>query len=167
MKSLFDYAQDYLESVGWDYLTTELRDLIRFPLTVEGGKLDCFLRINEAQQMLIFFALYPIAVPEKRRLAVAELICRANYGLNLGNFEMDFADGELRFRTTHNTDGGCINAEVVRHLIYGNLHTMEKYLPAILAVAFAGHAPTIAIAGVEGFDTGNQLGTADDALLER
>jgi len=30
---------------------------------------------------------------------VNEFLTRANYGLNIGNFEMDFQDGEIRFKT--------------------------------------------------------------------
>lgn len=167
MKSLFDYAHNYLETLGWDYRATPARDLIRFSVNIEGGKLQCFLRINERQQMLIFFSIFPIAIPEARRTSLAELICRANYGLNLGNFEMDFADGEIRFRTSHNTDHDCVNQEVIKHLIYANIYTMERYLPAIMDVAFGQYSPVLAIDSIEGIDTGNQLGTADDALLER
>lgn len=38
------------------------------------------------------------AVPEEKRSAVAEFITRANYGLPGGNFEMDWRDGELRYK---------------------------------------------------------------------
>ena len=42
----------------------------------------------------------PITVPEEKRTAISEFITRANYGLTNGNFEMDFSDGELRYKTT-------------------------------------------------------------------
>ena len=32
----------------------------------------------------------------EERAAMAEFLCRANYGMRYGNFEMDLQDGELR-----------------------------------------------------------------------
>ena len=42
----------------------------------------------------------PIKAPLEQRAAISEFITRANYGLTNGNFEMDFSDGELRYKTT-------------------------------------------------------------------
>lgn len=40
-----------------------------------------------------------IKASEEQRADVNEYITRANYGLTNGNFEMDFNDGELRYKT--------------------------------------------------------------------
>ena len=42
----------------------------------------------------------PIKVPVEQRAAVCEFITRANDNLINGNFEMDFNDGQLRYKAT-------------------------------------------------------------------
>jgi ankyrin repeat protein len=52
---------------------------------------------------LIVISTCAFRVPEDRRASVADLMARANYDLQnkqLGNFEMDFKDGELRYKTS-------------------------------------------------------------------
>jgi len=44
-------------------------------------------------------------VISSKRGAVAEFINRANYGIIIGNFEMDFADGEIRYKTSIDVQG--------------------------------------------------------------
>ncbi len=42
--------------------------------------------------------MYPVKAPEEKRLAIAEFVARANDGLRIGNFELDFGDGEVRYK---------------------------------------------------------------------
>ena len=45
------------------------------------------------------YAICPLNADEDTRPVVAEYLTRANYGLNNGNFEMDYSDGEIRYKT--------------------------------------------------------------------
>ena len=45
------------------------------------------------------YHIAPVKAPVEQRSAISEFITRANYGLTNGNFEMDFNDGELRYKT--------------------------------------------------------------------
>ena len=47
-----------------------------------------------------FIRFFPVKAPEEKRGAVAAFLTRANYGLILGSFELDFDDGEIRFKVT-------------------------------------------------------------------
>jgi hypothetical protein len=74
---------------------------------------------------------------------------RANWGLNFGNFEMDCSDGQVCFRTsvtTHELNG---DTERLRHLVYGNHSTMDRYLAGLMAVACGSAIPSKAIAEAE------------------
>ena len=58
------------------------------------------------------YAISPVAAdvsnPEERA-AMAEFICRANYGMRYGNFELDLRDGEIRYplRPSSRTASTC------------------------------------------------------------
>lgn len=64
------------------------------------------------------------------RIDTAELITRLNCSLFLGNFEMDFDDGELRFRTSIIGDNN-ITKMVLGHLIHVNIVSMDANLNLI------------------------------------
>ena len=65
-----------------------------------GGKIDNLkFYIIVGKETVTCYHIAPIKVPEEQRVAVNEFITRANYGLTNGNFEMDFNDGELRYKT--------------------------------------------------------------------
>lgn len=53
-------------------------------------------------------------VPEDRRLALAEFLTRANYGLFIGNFEMDWQDGEVRYKTSIDVAGDRLSTALVQ-----------------------------------------------------
>ena len=40
----------------------------------------------------------PLRIPLDQRARVAEFIVRVNYAIVRGHFDLDFSDGELRFR---------------------------------------------------------------------
>ena len=88
--------------------------------------------------------------PEERRPAAAELITRINYGLRLGNFEMDFADGEIRYRAGIDVADGELTAEMVDAVIGATAGTVDRYFPAIMSFLWSDMAPEDAVAMIEG-----------------
>ena len=44
------------------------------------------------------FSTLPFSIPEDKRIRAAEFIVRLNYVLKCGAFELDFSDGEVRYR---------------------------------------------------------------------
>lgn len=81
---------------------------------------------------------------------MAEYLTRANYGLVLGNFEMDFRDGEVRYKTSIDVEGAEIVPGLIRNLVYANVITMDRYLPGLLSVIYGNLTPHEAITQVEG-----------------
>ena len=87
--------------------------------------------------------------PEVLRPAVVEYLTRANWGLVIGNFELDYADGEIRFKTSVQLNEGELHAGLLHPLVYGNLDTMDRYLPGLHAVIALQQTPAEAIRAVE------------------
>ena len=92
---------------------------------------------------------------------LADFLTGANYGLYIGNFEMDFNDGEVRFKTSIDVEGNKSVAEegkepaelsfaLMKRMVYDNVGVMDKYLPGVMSVIYGGASPTEAIAKVEG-----------------
>ena len=83
------------------------------------------------------------------RLAVAEYITRANYGLRIGNFELDFDDGEVRYKSSLDFESVELTPGLIRNTIYPAVQTMDRYLPGVLSVVFGGKSAEEAIAAIE------------------
>lgn len=82
---------------------------------------------------------------------VAEYLTRANYGLPLGNFEMDFSDGEVRFKTSLDVEGEeyMLTPAMIKSLVYSNVLTMDRYLAGMMAVIYGDASPEQEIAKAE------------------
>ncbi len=50
-------------------------------------------------------------------MAVAEFITRANFGIVIGNFEIDFSDGEIRYKTSIDVEGDRPSFALIKRLV--------------------------------------------------
>lgn len=116
----------------------------------ENGEQRCFARVNVEIEQFVFYSVATIKVAEEMRPAVAEYLTRANYGLRIGNFEMDFSDGEVRYKSSIDFEGEKLTDNLIRNAIYPAVHNMDDYLPGLLKVAYGGKSPAEAIQEVEG-----------------
>jgi hypothetical protein len=97
----------------------------------------------------VFYSVSPVNVPEHKRPEIAEFITRANYDMVIGNFEMDYGDGEVRFKTSIDVEGTELTPELLKPLLYANVLMMDQYLPGIMSVIYADVSPETAVAQVE------------------
>jgi hypothetical protein len=95
----------------------------------------------------------PIAAPKDKRSAISEFLTRANYGMTIGNFELDFNDGEIRYKTSIDVEGDCLSHALIKRLVYTNVAMMDEYLPGIKAIIETDITPEEAIRAIEQGDT--------------
>lgn len=121
---------------------------IRFDFHSEHTLLDCTLEAYEDTERLCFLSSYPALVPGPRRLEAAEYLTRVNFGVLLGNFELDFDTGLVRFKTSADVEGLEPSATFLRNLVDANLNTAARYYPGLMKVLFANMTPEDAVAVV-------------------
>jgi hypothetical protein len=49
-----------------------------------------------------------------KQQTIAKFITRANYGMSLGNFELDFNDGEIRYKTSIDVTDDRLNFALIQ-----------------------------------------------------
>ena len=76
-------------------------------------------------------------------------MARINYGLNIGNFELDMNDGEIRYKTSIDVEGGELSTRMVETLIAVNISTTDRYFSAFTDVLYAGMSPLEAVGRIE------------------
>jgi hypothetical protein len=140
---------DTLEAEGISFSPDPETGFVRFRVDGEHGPFDMAVLALPEIQLIKCYALLPLQVPAPRLADMAEFVARANFGLLFGNFELDFSDGEMRFKTSLHTDGGAANPEVVRRLVLLNAQTANDYLRGIRLLLEQGHSPQEAIIEVE------------------
>lgn len=65
---------------------------------------------------------------------MAEFICRANYGLKNGNFELDMRDGEIRYKSFVDCEGLTPTTEMVRNSIHCPAAMFDRYGDGIVDI---------------------------------
>jgi hypothetical protein len=140
----------FLEEDDWYPQQLEDRYVYRMGFSGKSGQVACFAQIRLELEQFIFYAVAPVKAPEEARLAVAEFITRANYGLRIGNFEMDFGDGEVRYKSSLDFEAETLTSEWIKHAIYPAVQTMDSYLPGLMKVIYGSAPPAEAIAEIEG-----------------
>ena len=146
----FDTLRQFLETDGWYPQPLEEKTIYRMSFDGKNGELRCYAQIRVDLEQFLFYAVAPVKVPEEARSDVAEYLTRANYGLRIGNFELDYRDGEVRYKTSLDFEGETLSDNYIRNTIYPAVQTMDRYLKGLLSVTFGGRTPLEAIEEVEG-----------------
>lgn len=140
---------EVLRSRDIDWAETGDDEVIEAEISGDSGSWTCFFVAREDAQRVSVYSQAPWYAPEQVRAALGELLTRINYGLSLGNFEMDFSDGEIRFKTSADFSGGGQNIDLIGNLLGPNFAAMDTYLPALEAVRDGRQSPVDALASVE------------------
>ena len=105
--------------------------------------------LAESERVAVL-SVVPTLVPGDRRGEVGNFLHRANFGLVVGNFEIDLDSGEVRFRTSLDLDGVVASHELIRNMIFGNVAVVNDYLSGLNRVIHGGLSAKEAIELVEG-----------------
>ncbi len=147
--TIYDRMLEFFQEDDWHFEPMEDKPILRMRFKGDNGSWRCYAQARDEQEMFIFYSVLEANVPSERRLATAEFLTRANFGLFIGNFEMDFSDGEVRYKTSLKCDAESLSSVLMKHLVYINVLMMDRYFPGLMAVMFAGKSPTEAIADIE------------------
>jgi hypothetical protein len=146
----FETLRQFLEEDGWFPQQIDDRPIYRVAFSGKNGELRCYAQIRIELEQMLFYAVAPVKAAEEVRSDVAEYLTRANYGLRIGNFELDYHDGEVRYKASLDFESETLTYNFIRNAIYPAVQTMDRYLKGLLSVMFGGRTPVEAIQEVEG-----------------
>lgn len=148
--NLIDPVARFFESMGWEANKLEKVPVITSGLQLPNGEVDIYIHAHEdAGRLLVYVRPKGLEVPPDQMRHVAEYLTRANYGLPLGNFEMDMQDGEINFKNSLELVNCELNPEMVRPLVIVGVETVNHYLPGLRQVIEGEATPAQAIAAIE------------------
>lgn len=141
---------EFLEEDGWHPQVLEDSQVYRVGFGGENAQTACYAQIRADLEQFLFYVMAPVKAPDELRPVVAEFLTRANYGMRIGNFEMDFGDGEVRFKSSLDFEKATLTHELIKNAIYPAVKTMDRYLPGLMSVLYGGKLAEEAIAEIEG-----------------
>ncbi|BAZ78766.1 YbjN domain-containing protein [Sphaerospermopsis kisseleviana CS-549] len=147
--NIFEEMINFFKNDDWPFVQLSGQPALQIGFHGKNGKWNCYARAREEQQQFVFYSICPVNAPEQKRLAVAEFITRANSGMMIGNFELDFSDGEISYKTSIDVEGDRISSALIKRLVYANVMMMDEYLPGILSVIYGNVSPVDAITQIE------------------
>jgi hypothetical protein len=165
MAGIFSRLIDFMEEEGWKYEILEGETVLRFHFKASAGRFHFYANVEEDKNWLIFYSYLPVNTPPEKINAMAEFITRANRGMPIGNFELDFEDGEIRYKTSIDVEGGELVNKMIDNLLRANLSTMNRYFTSMMELIYGDKSPRELIQKVEGVDDlepGQDLLPGDD-----
>lgn len=120
-------------------------DAIGGRIRTEKAAYELFISVDEPRQCVFTYIVFPNRVPGDRRQAVAELVARANWRLALGSLDLDFSDGDVRFRCAVDVEDGVLAPTMLQNVVSAGLWTLDTYHDALVRVMIAGEEPGAAL----------------------
>jgi hypothetical protein len=142
MPSLFELTSVFLVADNWPVMRVNDTNALHMTYQGENGVFTCIAQVLEDSRTILFYSLCPVEFSQEQYDGVLEFIARANHGLINGCFELDFIDGEVRYRTSLTLPDIDPTHNCIRQVVYDGVTTMDLYLPGLNALA-SGEASAI------------------------
>ena len=120
--------KSFLEGDDWHFSFDEEKGTFSFTLSMKNQMKKINYIISVQDSFYTVYAIAPIgadSADSEGMLKMAEFICRANYGLRRGNFELDMRDATL-------------SQKAIKNSIYTPASMFIRYAPGIMSVIFGG-----------------------------
>jgi hypothetical protein len=140
-KAIASAVCNYFSSKNYKYEFIEEKGILTAGFTISGklGSYKQYIFFHENNYQV--YSVVKMNVDEAQRADVCEYLCRCNYGLKYGNFEMDMSDGQVRVKINVDCMGRDLDEAIIQKSVnFGDL-ILEKYGDGLLAVMFGFASP--------------------------
>ena len=144
MQQAIKAVRDYFETEGYKYRYDEDKQIFNTSFNLSKTKLgsvDIHILVRPTSKdpdmchRFVSYGEVSLKADAESMGAVAEYLHRANYGLSIGNFELDPRDGEIRYKVSANVKDGMIGQDAIDDMIALPVAMYNKYGNGLLAVA--------------------------------
>ena len=125
-----DAISEFLGEVGLKFSFDDRHGQFGFSLRLKGKVSKVTYAINVGENEYTVYAVssvYPNQNNRKMMYNLMEFLCRANYGMAGGNFELNMDNGEIRMKYFVDCDGTAPTIELVKRSICSPGLMFERY----------------------------------------
>ena len=141
MNGLRQVIQSELDNLDLKYDSDKDGNVIVFSINMDNSTGSIKVVIQLMEQRYLVYALLNNRVKKAKLPAMSEFLHRVNSGLINGNFELDYATGEIRYKSYMNAMGINISGDVIRESIMIPIMMFSKYGDALLKVMTSKETP--------------------------
>lgn len=130
--------KNFLKNDGWHFSFDEDEGIFKFGLSINSRikHLTYLIRVRDDNYTVYSFP--PVGVDKgdhEMMVKMAEFVCRVNYGLRSGNFELDVRNGKIRCKVYVDCGGGVIpTKEMIEESIYCPIYIFDQYGSGIMEI---------------------------------
>jgi hypothetical protein len=139
---MFNQIIDFFKHKEWEFTQIKGSTIAILGISGKNGKFQCVADVREEEKKLVFLSICGANAPENKKIEICELLTRLNFGKFLGNFEMDYEDGEIRYKTSIYWGNLLLDNDILDNLVMTNVITMDTSLPSILKVIYSDMTPS-------------------------
>ncbi len=124
---LYDSVVDLFQREGWQFAPVEGREIIRCGFEAQHTRVNIHLQVFAPMQALSVVSESDWkSADQKKRVKLAELAMRVNRELTVGNFEMDWEQGQLVFRVTNLFPEGNVSLSIIKGMVHTVISEMDR-----------------------------------------
>jgi hypothetical protein len=147
---ILGWVQKILDEREFNYEAFPEKNALQMKIPLECKLQSTTIIFNFRDGSFTINAYILLTADEKHRKDVGEYLMRCTYGLRFGNFEIDYNDGEVRYRLTVDCED---RTEISDNFFMGNLsipiRMLERYGDGMVAVMFGFKTPEEALKDAE------------------
>jgi hypothetical protein len=138
---MFEQIINFFRHKDWSFTQIKDKTIVILGISGKNGKFQLVADIRESEKQIAFFTICGINTPENKKPEICALLTRLNFGKFLGNFEMDYDDGEIRYKTSMYYGDIKLDDDVIERLVMTNIMTMDISLPSIMSLIYGDISP--------------------------
>ena len=141
MKKVIEAIKSFFEKNKWEYQYNEEEKIFVSGINMNNVLGNVRIYISLEKNSYNVYMILNSKVEEEYYVTVGEFLHRVNYGLKDGNFELDYRDGEIRYKSFVNFKNIVISEEIVEDSIFVGIAMFARYGKGLLKIMLGESTP--------------------------
>jgi hypothetical protein len=115
--ALFANFVQLLRNGGWNFMSDSSEGRVTLVMSTESGRYPVIIKVREESKFIIAMMPFPRKVTPALRRKMAQFMSKSNFAMQLGGYEMDPNDGEMRYRNSIDVESLVMTTMFVNNFV--------------------------------------------------
>jgi hypothetical protein len=144
-EAAYTTLRSYLAHSEWDAAEDASNHLFTAYRDGQFCPLGYYFRLFPERCQFAFYIVPDIEIPGFKMTEAAEYLCRVNSGMRIGNFELDFGNRRVRFKSSLGFEGSTLTVALLEAAINPAIEAFDEYFIGLGRVLSGVASPVQAI----------------------
>lgn len=146
---IFNTVVSFLQANNLQFAKAEDVTILWFRVKGSNAEWTCYAYSKELERQLVLYSVFPYKIKSYKRAAIAEFVARVNYDMMIGNFELNFDTGEVRYKTSIDLGLYIFEPITLQNLMEANFACMDTYFEGLMKIIYSSASPEEVIKAIE------------------